>query len=437
MNPAASRAPARTGLLAPLRHREFRRLAAGRVATYLGNAVAPVALAFAVLDVTGSVVDLGVVVGARSAAMVALLLFGGVLADRLPRPVILQGAGATAAVSQIAIAVSVLAGFASVPLLVALNVVNGAVAAVSLPAASALTPQTVPSDLLRPANAVARMGSNTAMVAGAPLGGLLAALAGPGWAIASTSVAFALAAGCYQRIELGKRAPEPGPRPARPLADLRAGWREFTARPWVWVVVGQFMVVNAVATGCVQVLGPAIADRGFGRTAWGFVLAAETAGALLGGVLASRGQPRHALSFGVALTAAQTLPLLAMAHAPAVGTVFAAMFLTGVALEQFAIAWDVSLQHHIPEDKLAKVYSYDAIGSLLAVPVGVALTGPAGDTLGVPATLDIGAALVVFATAAALCSRSLRTLTQGPPPQIRGPRPSASRIVSGGNTGSK
>jgi predicted MFS family arabinose efflux permease len=405
-------ATARAGPLDPLRHREFRWLAAGRVATYLGNAVAPVALAFAVLDLTGSVVDLGVVVGARSTAMVVLLLFGGVLADRLPRPVILAGASATAAVSQVAIAVAVLAGFASVPLLVAMNVVNGALAAASLPAAQALLPRTVPAGLLRPANAVARMGSNTAMVVGAPLGGLLAALTGPGWAVASTSVAFVLATGCYHRIRRAGREKEAGARPARPMADLRRGWREFTARPWVWVVVVQFMVVNAVATGCVQVLGPIIADGTFGRTAWGVVLASETAGAFLGGVLASRWQSRRALCFGVAVTLVEALPLLLLAGGAEEGLVIVAMFVTGVAMEQFAVAWDVSLQHHIPQDTLARVYSYDAIGSLVAVPIGETAIGPVTDALGVPVTLRVAAALVVLATAAALASRSVRTLTQ-------------------------
>lgn len=406
------RSPARTGLLAPLRHREFRWLAAGRVATHLGNAVAPVALAFAVLDLTGSLVDLGVVVGARSAAMVVLLLFAGVLADRLPRAVILQGASAAAAISQVTIAVSVFGGFASIPLLVVMNVVNGAVAAVSLPAASALTPQTVPAGLLRPANAVARLGMNAARVAGAPLGGLLSALAGSGWAVASTSLAFLLAAVCYQRIRLETRATERDEPSTRTLTALREGWREFVARPWVWVVVLQFMIVNAVATGCIQVLGPGIADRTFGRTAWGLVLGAQTVGAVVGGLLASRWRPRRALCFGVALTLADVLPLLTLAGAPTVGVLIVAMFITGIAVEQFDIAWDVSLQHHIPEDKLAKVYSYDAIGSLIAMPIGEIAVGPVATALDAPATLIIGAALVVTATVAALCSRSIRTLTE-------------------------
>ena len=63
-------------MLEPLRHKAFRYLAAGRVVNMLGNAVAPIALAFAVLDLTGSVRDLGLVVGARSLANVVFILFG-------------------------------------------------------------------------------------------------------------------------------------------------------------------------------------------------------------------------------------------------------------------------------------------------------------------------------------------------------------------------
>ena len=55
----------------------------------LGNAIAPVALAFAVLDLTGSAADLGLVVGARSLMNVVFVLFGGVVADRLPRHLVL------------------------------------------------------------------------------------------------------------------------------------------------------------------------------------------------------------------------------------------------------------------------------------------------------------------------------------------------------------
>ena len=76
----------------------------------------------------------------------------------------------------------------------------------------------------------------------------------------------------------------------RPLAELREGWSEFVSRTWVWVVVVQFMVVNAALLGGLHVLGPAIADDTIGRTAWGFALAAEMAGAVVGGILAAGGR---------------------------------------------------------------------------------------------------------------------------------------------------
>lgn len=69
--------------------RSFRLLVAARLADTAGNAVAPIALAFAVLDLTGSTSDVGLVVGARSLSLAVLIVFGGVVADRWPRSVVL------------------------------------------------------------------------------------------------------------------------------------------------------------------------------------------------------------------------------------------------------------------------------------------------------------------------------------------------------------
>ncbi|MFC5287896.1 MFS transporter [Actinokineospora guangxiensis] len=393
---------------APLRHPMYRRLVIGRVTTFLGNAVAPVALAFAVLDLTGSVAALGIVVGARSLANVALLLLGGVLADRLPRGVILQGASMAAAGSQALTAVAVLMGFASVPLLIVLSVVNGAVAAVSLPAASALTPQTVPPELLRQANALARIGINTAMIVGASLGGMVTALVGSGWAMVATAAVFAVAAVFYARV----KAPEiDGDAPTRPLADLKAGWREFASRPWVWSVVASMLVINAAFVGGLMVLGPSVADETVGRLAWGFILGAQTAGALVGGIIATRWQPRRALLVGTALIAVTAAPLFALAHWPAIVPLAVAMVACGIAVEQFGVAWDVSLQENVPQDKLARVYSYDAMGSFIAIPLGEIAVGPLAQRFGASATLTGAGVLILLAVAAAVLTPGIRTLT--------------------------
>ena len=109
------------GPLAPLRHAPFRFLLAGRVVSMTGNAVAPIALAFAVLDLTGSALDLGLVVGARSLTTIVFILFGGVVADRLPRSVVMVASSTLAAASQAAVAALVLTHTATIPLLLALS----------------------------------------------------------------------------------------------------------------------------------------------------------------------------------------------------------------------------------------------------------------------------------------------------------------------------
>ena len=109
----------------PLRHASYRWLLSGVAVNSLGNGIAPVALAFAVLDLGGDASDLGVVVGLYALADVAAVLFGGVLGDRLPRTVMMQGSSALAAVAQGLVAASLIGGWSSIPLLAGLGMVNG------------------------------------------------------------------------------------------------------------------------------------------------------------------------------------------------------------------------------------------------------------------------------------------------------------------------
>ncbi|MET9265527.1 MFS transporter [Amycolatopsis sp. NPDC004079] len=395
-------------LLEPLRHRSFRALAAGRTLGTFGNSVAPVALAFAVLDRTGSAVDLGLVVGVRSLAGILLLLFGGVLADRLPRAVILQGTEIAAGLSQALIAASVLCGFGSVPFLISLSVVNGAVAAMSLPASAAITPQTVPRDLLAPANALLRLLVNGGRIAGAGVAGVAVAAAGSGWALAVNALLFFAAALAYHAVRLPRADRVPG---ARPIADLVAGWHEFRSRAWVWVVVAQFAFVNAAGLGTLVVIGPVVADETFGRSGWGLALAMQTAGALVGGIVAAHWRPRHALFVGVLLVTVEALPVLTLGWWPSLVPLLIAMLAAGLAMEQFSVAWDVSLQEHIPPDKLARVYSYDMLGSLAAMPLGQIAAGPLVQHFGREPVLVACGVLILVSTGLALCSREIRQLT--------------------------
>jgi MFS family permease len=403
-----------TGTMAPLRHRAFRYLAAGRFATMLGNAIAPVALSFAVLDLTGSARDLSLVVGARSLTQLLFLLFGGVVADRLPRQRVMAVAGVLSAATQAVVAALVLTGTATVPRLAGLAAVNGVVTAFALPAAAALVTQTVPTALLQQANAVIRLGVNAAMIVGAAVGGVLVAAVGPGWGLAADAVTFALGAAAFALV----RAAPVGDRPARRagmLAELREGWSEFASRDWVWVVVLASLFINAALAGGLQVLGPTVADDTIGRRLWGLVLAALTAGMVAGGVVAMRLRVQRLLLFGVVCTLAELPLLLVLGVTPRFPLLLAAALVGGFGAEQFGIAWETSMQRHIPAERLARVYSYDAVGSFLAIPLGQVAAGSAAHAVGPGPALLTAAGVVLLAVLGMLASPQVRQLRVGPP----------------------
>ena len=417
----------------PLRHPAFRLLLAGRTISSLGNTFAGIALAFAVLDLTGSATDLGLVVGARTLVNVLFLLFGGVLADRLPRHLLMVGSSVTAALTQGAVAGLVLTHTATIPLLIALSAANGMVAALALPASAALLPQTVPADERQQANALGRLLGNASSIIGAPVGGVVVAAVGPGWGIAADAASFAIAALCFSlvRVPAVKReTPKPAEAESaealigaeqtpgvaagegRPsiFADLRTGWTEFSSRTWLWVIVAGFGVFNAAWSGSIGVLGPVVADETFGRRAWGFILAAETAGMIVGGLIAMRIRVRRLLYFATASCALLALPALTLGLYPHVAALLVAGFVAGVGLEQFGVGWETTMQEHVPADRLARVYSYDMLGSFLAMPVGQVLAGPAAQAFGVRTALIGAAVLMALAVVFMLGSRDVRHL---------------------------
>jgi MFS family permease len=410
------------GPLAPLRHAPFRFLLSGRIVSMTGNAVAPIALAFAVLDLTGSALDLGIVVGGRSITTIVFILIGGVVADRLPRSVVMVASSTLAAASQAAVAALVLTHTATIPLLLALSCVNGLVSAFAFPAVSALVPQTVNDDERTQANALNRLGSNAAMILGAALGGLLVAGVGPGWGLAVDSATFLVSAVLFGLVR-GKDHRAPSSEGARMLTELREGWREFVSRPWVWIVVLGFTFFNMAEQGALNVIGPTVADASFGRTVWGLVLAAETAGGVIGALIAMRVRVRRLLLLGIVCCVAPPTLLVALALTPVATVLIPAALLTGLAIEQFSIAWEVSIQEHIPADKLARVYSYDALGSLLGIPVGQILAGPLAVALGASPALLIASGIGGLAVLGMLASRSVRTLSHRQAPAIPVPVP--------------
>src|SRR5215210_472019 len=194
---------------APLREREFRLLFAGRTVSLVGSAIAPVALAFAVLDLTGSKTDLGIVLAAREIPVIVFLLVGGIWADRLPRNRVMVGSNVVSGLTQAAVAALLITGNAEIWQLAALASLNGTAGAFFFPASSGVVPQTVPAPLLQQANALLQVAMNGAMIGGAALAGFLVAGVGPGWAIAIDAGTYGLAAACVALMRLPAVVREP------------------------------------------------------------------------------------------------------------------------------------------------------------------------------------------------------------------------------------
>jgi hypothetical protein len=395
-------------LRGPFGQPEFRLLFLGRTTSFVGNAFANVALAFAVLELTGSKADLGYVLTARSVPQVLFLLAGGIWSDRLPRHQVMVGSNLVSGLSQGAVAALLLSGHARIWQLGALAALNGASSAFFFPASTGIVPQTVPRPLLQSANALLRLGLNASFIGGAALGGLVVGATSPGVGIAVDSASFFLAAASLGAMRMPATLRMEG---SGFLVELREGWQEFSSRTWLWAIVAQFGIVNAVEQGTEQVLGPAIARAHLGgATGWGLILTAGSVGLVVGGLVLLRLRPERLL-LAATLGFLLTIPfLLALSIPASLAVVVAAAAVAGIGIEVFSVLWDTTLQQEIAQEKLSRVSSYDALGSFVLTPIGLAVAGPVAQAAGTRETILGAAALSLGATLAVLLSRDVRTI---------------------------
>jgi MFS family permease len=402
-------------LLAPLRHRNFRLLFLGRVVSFAGSAMAPVALAFAVLELGGSPTDLGLVLAVSILPQVFFLLVGGVISDRMPRNLVMVGSNLVAGAAQALAAVLLISGTAEIWHLGVIAVVRAVASSFFFPAQQGIVPQTVPADELQPANALLRLALNATNIGAAALGGLIVAAAGPGWAIGVDALSYLAAAVILLPMRVTAPLHDAG---AGFVRELREGWHEFRTRTWIWVVVLGFAFGNAAWAGGTNVLGPVIAKESLGgASVWGLVLASTGVGLVLGGLVSLRIRPSRPLLVGVIATVPLALPIALLAVEAPWPAIAAASLVAGIGLEIFAVLWDTSLQAHVPNEVLSRVSAWDAIGSLVLVPAAFAIVGPVADAIGIDLTLWICAVVVFVSIAAQLLSREVRDLPRLPPGQ--------------------
>ena len=405
--------PEPTSTRALLGNARFRRLFLARTISNIGNGVAPIAIAFGVLSLPGATpTSLSIVLAAQALPLVLVLPIGGVIADRLGRARVIAVTDIILSAFVMTTAVLFLTGNATIALLAILGAISGCLNALWWPAMSGMVPDVVADEHLQPANAFVSVASNGGLIAGNAIGGLLVALVGSGWAIALDSLSFLVAGALVfsmRDVSTPHRSGE------STLADLAHGWRVFWSYRWVVVIVGAFSFIVMVWRGAEEVMGPVLAREIYGGAAgWALIMTFQSIGLLLGAIVASRLRVRRPLVIGLLATLALPLWLITLALGLPLIWVAVGSFAFGVSLELLAVWWFTAMQTNIPREALSRVSAYDAMGSLMFGPIGLALAGPLIAGVGARAAFFIAAAVSAAAVLGALLFRSVRQLSSEP-----------------------
>jgi MFS family permease len=395
--------------LRALRYPDFRYLFLGQSASVIGDRVVVVAIALYVTQRTGSATDLGLILASQALPLVALLLFGGVWADRLPRQRIMIVADLIRAGLHALLAIVIFAGGASVWQLCAIEAAFGAAMAFFQPAYTGLIPQTVPEDLIQEARAFTQSMENVAFLVGPALATGLVLGVGAGEAFAFDAATFVVSALLLTRVRpraRGAAAPS-----AAVLRELRAGFEEVRSRTWVWVTIAVFMGAVLCIYAPWYALAPIVARGSYGSAGvFGLLEGVGGAGAVCGAIAGVKWRPAHPLKVGLLLVLSWPLQGLLLAVRAPLGLVTAVALATGFGFSLLMIWWETALAEHIPPHALSRVSAYDWMGSLALLPLGYLLAGPLAGALGVRTVLGFGAVIGTLLLVVALAPRSTREL---------------------------
>ena len=407
--------------LRPFRVRQYRVLVSALTLSLFGEGVWLVAIVWQVIAVGGSPIDLSFVATGASAGLIAAVLFGGVIADRVPQRRILIAVESTKTVIVALAAVLALTGTLALWHLVVLSIVLGAASGFFYPAYSALLPSVLPADDLLAANGVEGVLRPAVLYAGGPaVASAVIAAASPGLAFAVVAASQVLAVTglvFLQPTPLRRGVPDAGdptgavvPSGVRGLfADLATGFRYMGRTPWLLGTLLFASILILVIMGPIEVLLPfAVRDQtGGGPGAFALVLAAYGVGGVVGSVVvASLRLPRRYLTVMVLLWGAGSLPLVVIGYTSQLWVMAAAVFVVGVTAAAATVIWGTLLQRRVPPEMLGRVSSLDFFVSLAFMPVSMAIAGPVGEAIGIaPAFVVAGAVPVVIAVVAIIWAR--------------------------------
>jgi predicted MFS family arabinose efflux permease len=396
--------------------RDFRLLLGDRLLAMSAVGFSLVGVSFAVLNTTGSATDLSYVLTAQIAPTLLFAVIGGVLADRFSPQAVLVGANLAIMAGEGGFGLLVLTtAHPSLWAMIALEALTGTGTAMFYPSSQALLPRLVPEALLQEASSLSRMAMNTGQMAGAAVSGVVVAAVGPGWSLLLSGLCVSgsvpLLLGISGRT---RQPPAAGEHQPSMLRELREGWAEFRSHTWLWATVIQYCLVMMAWNAGFLVLGPVVARQHLGGpAAWGAITACEGVGLVLGGIVSLRYTPRRPMLLVVSTGGVLALCPVCLGLVLPLPVICFVTFGLGALTEVMMVQWTVAMTTRIPSDKLARVSSYDALGSMAAMPAGALVAGPLSAAIGVSSTQFAAAALMVVASSLTLIPRDIWTIRSG------------------------
>ncbi|HEX6970402.1 MAG TPA: MFS transporter [Micromonosporaceae bacterium] len=385
-------------MLNVLRIRDFRRYYIGYTTSAFGDTLTPFALAFAVLQLTGSASALGVVLLSTRLPIIVFALVGGAIGDRFSRRTIMLTTDAIRFVVQAATAAILLTGVAQVWMLIVLQLIASAGAAFFNPAAQGLITSVVDKPDLQQANSLLAVSRHATSLLAVGSAGALVALTEPGWAIGVDALTFLVSAMALSRLPRSVAAEHLG-RKTGLLASIRTGLGEVRSRTWLWVWTAHVGLINLLVISPIFVLGPFVAAEYLGGApAWSTIGIGYTVGGLLGGLVSSRWKTSRPMAAALACFL-MIVPLAVALAVPApLWLIVPASLLGGVQVSIYNVFQTTTVQSELPNDLIARATSVLMLGGLVAAPIGMGLAGPIAAALGTHVVLGGVAVIAVLVT---------------------------------------
>lgn len=394
-------------LLRLVRDRRVAAVFVARVTSSAGHGFGRLGLTWGTLELGHGAGGVSLVLACEAVPQLLLVLAGGIISDRFRRNLVIVGADVLSACTWGGLAVCFLVGGAPLVLVCGLATLVGVSTAVFTPAVEGIVADLAEGETRQVANALLRQAAAMGLIIGLAFSGVVVAAVGPGWAAALNGAALATSAILLSR--LGLRAHRRAG--ASTLGELKAGWREFAGRQWLWVIALQGTVVIAAISAFNGVIGPLYMAHGHGGArAWGMVAGCEALGVLVGGRIAAHWRPNRPILAAVLLIAPLGAPMLLLALGLGWPILAVAMLLGGICQTAFATFWSTTVQNSVPNEVLSRVRSWDLLGALTLAPVGLLIAGPVTDAAGTQTTAAGSGLLIMAVTALALLSPQVRTL---------------------------